>query len=268
MHPPEGELAGKVAIVTGAGQGIGRAIALALLEAGARVGCVGRQEAQLRQLVNGVRAGNARALALRADVSREADVRRMVRAVVRRFGPIDILVNNAGTAGPTVPAAKLSARAWRDVLESNLTGTFLCTRECLRSMTRRRQGRVINISSMAGRMAYPLRASYAAAKWGVIGFTKTLAVEVGPSNIQVNAICPGAVAGTPRIETVIARRARALKTSAEEVRRLFSRATALGRMVTIDDITRMVLFLCSDGAQNITGQAIEVSAGLGLWPGS
>ncbi len=265
--PPTNELAGKVAVVTGAGGEIGQVIASDFLKAGARVAWVGRRMSQLREAARELREGAERSLLLQADVRSETEVQRMVRAVIKQFGALDILINNAGLRGPAAPVTKLSRQAWQEVLETNLTGPFLCARECLRHMAGRRSGRIVNISSMAGRMAYPLRASYAASKWGLIGFTLTLAQEAGASNIQVNAICPGPVEGAV-MNSVIAARARALRVSPQLVRDQTFRKSALGRMVTAQDVSRLVLFLCSEAAANITGQAIDVSAGFGLWPGS
>ncbi len=266
MIPPKTELTGKVAIVTGAGGEIGRVIALDLLNAGAFVAWVGHHDRPLRKLIRELQEGGDRSLAVRADVRSESDVRRMVRTVLGHFGQLDILVNNAAVRGPTVPVTRLSRRAWQEVLETNLTGPFLCARECLKHMARHRAGRIINISSMAGRMAYPLRASYAASKWGLIGLTLTLAQEAGAANVHVNAICPGPVEG-PVMQGVIAARARALRVSPRSIRQQISRRSALARMVSPADVSRLVLFLCSDAARSITGQAIDVSAGFGLWPG-
>jgi NAD(P)-dependent dehydrogenase (short-subunit alcohol dehydrogenase family) len=267
MGPPEHELAGKVAIVTGAAGGLGRALALELLRAGANVAWVVRREKDIRRLPAAGRAKSGCSLVVRADLRKESDVCRMVRDVLRHFGHIDILVNNAAVRGPTIPAAKLSLKAWQEVIETNLTGPFLCARECLKHMARRRSGKIINISSMAGRMAYPLRVSYASSKWGLIGLTMTLAQEAGASNVQVNAVCPGPVDG-PAMDEVIERRARVLGVSEQRVRRQFTRAAALERMVAPADVCRLVLFLSTDLARNITGQVIEVSAGYGLWRGS
>ncbi len=257
---------GKVAIVTGAAGEIGQVIAADLLESGASVVWVGRRERTLRAAVAALHGGGDRSLPVRADVGSETDVRRMVRRTLDRFGHIDILVNNAAQRGPTIPIVRLSPRVWREVLETNLTGAFLCARECLPHMMRQREGRIINISSMAGRMAYPLRASYAVSKWGLIGLTMTLAQEAGPFNVLANVVCPGPVEGAV-MQQVIARRARALGVSVRAERRQFERSSALGRMVTAEDVSRTVLFLCSESARSITGQVIEVSAGFGLWPG-
>ncbi|MBI1982809.1 MAG: SDR family oxidoreductase [Acidobacteria bacterium] len=267
MSPPNIELAGRVAIVTGAAGSLGGAIALELLKAGANVACVVRRRDDFRRVPWAPHRGVGRSFGVCADLRREADIRRMVHSVLRHFGRIDILVNNAAVRGPTAPVTKLSLKDWRQVLETNLTGPFLCARECLKHMARRREGKIINISSMAGRMAYPLRAAYASSKWGLIGLTVTLAQEAGPANVQVNSICPGPVEG-PVMDEVITRRARALGLDAGIVRQQFTRATALGRMVAPEDVSRLVLFLCSQAARNITGQAVEVSAGYGLWRGS
>ncbi len=255
---------GKVALVTGAGSGIGAAIALHFLKLGAHVAGAGRHR-PLPDVAGALKVAGKRWLWVRADVRREAEVRRLVHTVLGRFGRIDILINNAAVRGPTGPVTQLKRRDWDNVLETNLTGPFLCARECLRHMVRRRQGRIINIASMAGRMAYPLRAAYCASKWGLIGLTLTLAQEAGAANIQVNAICPGPVEG-PAMDSVILNRARALRLPAVKIREQYVKPTALGRMVTTSDVSGAVLFLCSMAARNVTGQVIEVSAGFGLAP--
>lgn len=252
----------QVAVVTGAGSGIGKEIALDFLKSGARVAGVGRRASGDGFLVDFQEYGE-RFMWIRADISREPDVRRMVRQVLKTFGQVDILINNAAVRGPTTPVTTLSAKDWRRVLDTNLTGAFLCARECVKHMIKRRRGRIVNISSMAGRMAYPLRASYAASKWGLMGFTVTLAQEAGRHGILVNAVCPGPVEGSA-IDQVIAARAQALRIPAGKVRQRFLRRAALERMVTSSDVSRTVLFLCSDAARTITGQAIDVSAGYRL----
>lgn len=252
----------KIAIVTGAGTGIGKAIALGLLESGARVAGMGRRAATSKSLRD-FRPYGKQFLWVPADVSREGEVRNAVKRVLKKFGQVDFLVNNAGMRGPTTPVASLGTRDWNNVLSTNLTGAFLVARECLRTMLPRKQGRIINISSTAGRVAYPFRASYAASKWGLIGFTITLAQEAGAQNILVNAVCPGPTEGAA-IDEVINARAKALGIPSAKVRAKFVQSAALGRMATAEDVSDMVLFLCSDGARNITGQVIDVSAGFGL----
>lgn len=258
-------LENKVAIVTGAAGELGSEIAKRLLEAGASVAWVGRRRHALEQRI-ALADKDARSLALCADVRNEAEVRAAVAATRRRFGSVDILVNNAGSRGPTTPVARLSRAAWQEVLDTNLTGPFLFSRECLKHMQRRGGGSIINIASVVGRWAYPLRAAYAASKAGLINLTLTLAQEAGSANVRVNAICPGPINGRA-VEGVFAARARTEGVSEEEMRARFVRPAALGRMVAAEDISAAVLFLCSESARNITGQVIDVSAGFGLWPG-
>lgn len=253
---------GRVAIVTGAGSGIGKAIAIDFLKSGAQVAGVGRGDGTARRLED-FRSFGKQFVWIRADVSREGAVRRMVQQVLKKFGKVDFLINNAAVRGPTAPVASLGTGEWQKVIDINLTGAFLCARECIRAMIPRKQGRIVNISSTAGRVAYPYRASYAASKWGLIGFTLTLAQEVGSDNILVNAVCPGPVEGDA-IDEVIAARAQATGLPAKKVREKLLRSSALGRMATAEDVSDTVLFLCSDRAQAITGQAIDVSAGYGL----
>ena len=189
-------------------------------------------------------------------------MRSLVDAVMARWGHLDVLVNNAGIY-LQADAIVTTETAWNRLLAVNLTGAFLCARECLKHMLRRREGHIINIASVAGRRAYPLRLAYAASKWGLIGLTLTLAQEAGARNVLVNAVCPGPVQG-PVMEQVIARRARSLRIPAREVRQQFLNSAALGRMVSATDVSSLVLFLCSQAARSLTGQVIEVSAGFGL----
>jgi NAD(P)-dependent dehydrogenase (short-subunit alcohol dehydrogenase family) len=264
--PQAGPLAGKVAIVTGAGTGIGAAIALDLLRGGASVTVVGRGNRAFPKAAE-FRQASDRWFWAKADLRFEREICQTIRAVKQRFGRIDILVNNASIAGPTAPITRLSRKDWQEVLDINLTAPFVCARECLRHMARSgRGGCIINIASVAARTAYPLRAAYAVSKWGLIGLTMTLAQEAGVANVRVNAVSPGPVEGTARIESVISRRAQALGVSVEKMREQYVRPAALGRMVTPADISSAVLFLCSEAGRNITGQVIEVSAGFGLCP--
>ena len=252
----------QTAIVTGAGAGIGKVIALDFLKSGAQVAAVGIR-APKDGFLDDFREYGRRFLWIRANVSREAEVRRAVQQVIRKFGRVDILVNNAGIRGTTAPVIEQDAKDWREVLEVNLTGAFLFARECAKDMMKRRQGRIINMSSIAGRMAYALRAPYAASKWGLIGFTVTLAQELGPYNVLVNVICPGPVEGA-NIERVIAERARVLGVSVQKARELHAGPAILGRMVSPQDVSQTVLFLCSEAARSITGQAINVCGGYKL----
>jgi NAD(P)-dependent dehydrogenase (short-subunit alcohol dehydrogenase family) len=256
-------LDGRVAIITGGGVGIGRAIALRFSEAGANVMVAGRTKETLDGVAAEIVAAGGRALALAADVSDEPQVERMVAATVEEFGTIDILVNNAGIAGPTAPAIRVSRKDWDETLAINLTGAFLCAKHALPHMIEKRAGRIINITSVAGLRAYALRSPYAASKWAMIGLTETLAEEAGRFNVTVNAIAPGPVRG-PRINRVIENRAAEMSRSFEEVERDYVEPIALKRMVEESDIAAMALFLASDEGRNITGQTIDISGGFRL----
>jgi NAD(P)-dependent dehydrogenase (short-subunit alcohol dehydrogenase family) len=253
----------QTAIVTGGGRGIGKAIALALARDGAAVLVCGRHEETLQQTAHEIQQLGRRTLAVVADVSHDKDVEAMVERAFSEFGGVNILVNNVGIVGPTAPITRITRKEWDETLTVNLTSAFLCSKAVLPPMIERRAGKIINISSIAGRMAYALRAPYAASKWGMIGLTRTLAQEVGPHNIQVNAILPGPTAGE-RMQTVISRRALELGQSEAEVERSYVEATALKRMVDPRHVAAMVAFLASSDGDSITGQAIDVAAGLGL----
>lgn len=253
----------KIAIVTGGGNGIGKAIALRLALAGADVTVVGPNMEELAETSDAVRKLGRRSSGLCVDVSQEPQVAAMTESVLSEFGRVDILVNNAGIIGPTATLVNISQAEWDEVLAVNLTGAFICSKAVLASMIEQRSGSIINIASVVGKMAYPLRAPYAVSKWGLIGLTLTLAKEVGTYHIRVNAVCPGPVAGE-RMKTIIERRAQELGQSTEEVEQMYVEKTALKRMVEAEDVAKMVTFLASDEGKNITGQAIDVSAGYAL----
>jgi NAD(P)-dependent dehydrogenase (short-subunit alcohol dehydrogenase family) len=257
------KLDGQSAIVTGGGRGIGKCIALALAQAGANVLVSGRQRDVLEHTATEIESLGRRAVVTVTDVSQESQVSAMVSTALESFGRIDILVNNAGVTGPTAPVTNLSRDAWDEVLAVNLTGAFLCARAVIPHMVERRSGKIINISSIAGKMAYALRSPYAASKWGMLGLSSTLAQELGPHNIQVNAICPGPTAG-PRMTGVIAGRAKELGLTVEEVERVYVEGTALKRMVDPKHVAAAVIFFCSENGNSITGEALDISAGYGL----
>jgi len=257
------KLEDQAAIVTGAGRGIGKEIALALAREGADVVLASRDQDALDRVAHEIRDLGRRALVVRTDVSDEAQVAAMTDSALKEFGRIDILVNNAGLVGPTMPLAKLSREDWDHVMAVNLTGAFLCSRAVIPHMMSQGSGCIINIASIAGKLAYALRSPYAVSKWGMLGLSRTLAQELGPHNIRVNAICPGPTAGE-RMQGVIAGRAKELGRPVEEVERTYLEGTALKRMVDPTHVAAAVVFLASQEGSSITGEAIDISAGFSL----
>jgi len=257
------KLKDQVAIVTGGGRGIGKEIALALANEGANVLVSGRHREVLDSTAAEIEALGRRSVVTVTDVSNEAQVNEMVQAAVNAFGRIDILVNNAGLVGPTAPVTGVKREDWDEVFAVNLTGAFLCAKAVIPHLIEHRSGKIINISSIAGKMAYALRSPYAASKWGMLGLSATLALELGTHNIQVNAICPGPTAGD-RMTGVIAGRAKELGRSVEEIEKLYVEGTALKRMVDPKHVAAAVVFFCSEDGDSITGEALEVSAGYAL----
>jgi len=257
------KLAHRVTVITGGGRGIGRAIALRFADEGSAVLVAGSTEEPLLSTAKQVRDRGGRAVACLTDVADEAAVERMISTALREFGRIDVLINNAGIIGPTAPVVHVNLAEWERTLAVNLTGALLCAKHVLPGMMERKSGRIINITSVAGLVGYAMRSAYAASKWGMIGFNRTLALEAGRYNITVNAIAPGPVRG-PRMDEVIRRRAAELGNSVEEVESDYVGRIALGRMVEESDITAMALFLASDDAGNITGETFTVSGGYPL----
>ncbi len=240
-------------LVTAGASGIGRAIADAFAADGALVHVCDIDEAAIVKLAS----ENDRINVNRADVAVEGDVDALFADIEDRFGGLDVLVNNAGIAGPTGPVESLTLEDWRRCVEVNLDGAFLCARHAVRMMKAAGSGSIINIASTAGFWGYPLRTPYASAKWAIIGFTKSLAMEVGPLGIRVNAICPGVVEG-PRMEQVIAAEAEATGRAPEEVREAYLRSCSLRTLISGADIAAAAIFLCSPAARKITGQSLPV----------
>lgn len=246
-------LATKRVLVTAGGDGIGLEITRAFAAAGSKVLVCDVAPESLARLADELPGVHS----CIADVSREADVAAMFDLVDSKLGGLDVLVNNAGIAGPTGGIETLSLADWQRTLDVNLTGQFLCARQ---AVPRLRQGNgpsIINLASVAGHLGMPGRTPYSASKWGVVGLTKSLAIELGRDGIRVNAILPGAVDG-PRIRAVIAAKAKARGVAVEEMTRIYTDQAALGRMVTARDIANMALFAASDLAGNITGQELVV----------
>lgn len=250
----------RTVIVTGASQGIGRAIALEMAEAGANVALVSRNEQKMREVEEYIKHKNGNCIVIPTDVTSEEEVDQMVEQVVRQFETVDILVNNAGDSGPTAPVHELSKDEWHGVIDSSLTGSFLCIKSVVPYMIEQDFGRIINMSSVAGKAGLPYRVGYSSAKAGIIGMTRGLALELGPHNICINAIVPGAVAGE-RLDYVISEQARQRGVEKEALEEILLQDYPLRRVVEAEDIARLTLFLAGEGGANITGEDINVTAG-------
>ena len=186
-----------------------------------------------------------------------AQVDKLFDEAAKHLGGLDVLVNNAGIAGPTAAVEDIAPSDWERTIAINITGQFLCARRAVPLLKVAGGGLIVNTASVAGRLGYPLRTPYAASKWAVVGFTESLAMELGSANIRVNAILPGIVAG-PRIERVIAAKAQAQNVSIEEMTRRYLGTVSLKRMVSADDVAAMAAFLASPAGANISGQALSV----------
>ena len=248
---------GKRVLITAGAGGIGRAMTDVFYKAGARVHICDVVQGAMDETVK-IFPGVTATL---ADVSKLRDVDQLFVEVKKHLGGLDCLINNAGIAGPTGKVEDIPVEEWERCIAVDLNGMFYCTRLAMPLIKAAGGGSVINLSSAAGRLAFPLRTPYAAAKWGVVGFTKSLSMEVGTDNIRVNAIQPGVVEGE-RIDRVIDAKARAMGISFEEQKKISLERVSMHRMVSPYDIANMALYLASDTGRNITGQAISVCAGV------
>jgi NAD(P)-dependent dehydrogenase (short-subunit alcohol dehydrogenase family) len=240
-------------LVTAGAAGIGRAIAQTFLEHGARVHICDLDTTALGVAKQALRAATQTV----ADVASVADVDRLFGDVQRSLGGLDVLVNNAGIAGPTGKVEDLRPEDWDRCIAVDLNGMFYCTRRAMPLIKAAGGGSIINLSSVAGRLGFPMRTPYAAAKWAVVGFTKSLAIEAGPDRVRVNCIQPGNVEGA-RIDRVIAAKASALGIAPEEMKDRLLDAVSLRTFVSPQDIANMALFLATDAGKHITGQALSV----------
>ncbi|MFT4111697.1 3-oxoacyl-[acyl-carrier-protein] reductase [Silvibacterium sp.] len=242
-------LTGKTALVTGASQGIGRAIALELARAGANVALAARNEAALAELAQEIAAAGGTAQPFALDISSEDSIKEGAKAVLAHFGTVHILVNNAGITKDTL-LLRMKRADWDSVLTTNLTGTFLLTQALVSSMMKARWGRIINISSVVGETGQAGQANYAASKAGLIGFTKSLARELASRGITANAVAPG------YIETAMT------AVLDDKQREAMTTNIPLGRPGTAQDIAHAVRFLASDEAAYITGHTLDVNGGM------
>jgi 3-oxoacyl-[acyl-carrier protein] reductase len=243
------DLAGQVALVTGASRGIGRAIAVGLAACGASVACVARTLEGLQGTLQAIREAGGTAEGYAADVSKTEDVQRVVDEVEAKFQRIHILINNAGITRDGL-VLRMEDSAWQDVIDTNLKGTFLFCRAVGASMIRARYGRIINIGSVSGLMGNPGQANYSASKAGIIGFSKTIARELAARNITVNVVAPGFI--TTDMTDVLPEK---VKTEVKE-------RVPLRRLGTPEDIADLVRYLASPGASYLTGQVIAVDGGM------
>jgi NAD(P)-dependent dehydrogenase (short-subunit alcohol dehydrogenase family) len=248
-------LAGKHALVTGGGTGIGAAIATTLARAGALVTICGRRQQPLQTIAE----GDSNIRAMTADVTDEASVAELYQQAEAAGEPIDIVVANAGMA-ESAPAHKTSLDLWTRTLNVNLTGAFLTVKPALAGMRERGHGRIVFIASTAGLKGYAYVAPYVAAKHGVVGLARALAVETATTGITVNAVCPG-FTDTPMLNESIRHIVETTKRSEEDVRAALAKRNAQARFVQPKEVADVVLWLCSDAAAAVTGQAIAVSGG-------
>ncbi len=242
-------LHGKVALVTGASQGIGRATSLELAKAGAKIAAAARNAEKLATLVTEIRAAGGEALAVTMDVVDAAQVKAGFQQTLGHFGRLDILVNNAGIARDGL-ALRMKLEDWEAVLRTNLTGAHLCIQQALATMVRQRSGRIINVTSVVAEMGNAGQANYVAAKAGLIGLTKAIAAEVASRNITVNAVAPGFIA-TPMTDAL------SQKVKDEMITRI-----PLARFGTDRDVAAAIVYLASDEAGYITGHVLDVNGGM------
>ncbi|HEY1566994.1 MAG TPA: SDR family NAD(P)-dependent oxidoreductase, partial [Solirubrobacteraceae bacterium] len=244
------DLAGRVAVVTGGSRGIGAQTARALAANGADVALIARDEQALAEVASGIAAAGGNALPIRADATVEDDIARAATAITGRLGPVDILAPFAGGNGMPVPTAQETVTHWREVVDSELTSMFICVHAFLPGMIERRRGAIVTMASAAARQAARSSAAYAAAKAGVVAFTRHLAAEVGPDGVRVNCVAPSATLNE-----------RMLTWTTEEQRTQLAASFPLRRIGQPEDVAAATLFLASDASAWITGVTLDVAGG-------
>jgi len=249
-------LDGKLAIVTGGGSGIGEATARVFANAGATVVVAGRRMEPLERV-----AGEIGGHAIVCDVSKQAQVKAMFAAALKITGRVDVLLNNAGGPGPIAPVAEVDMGAWFACISINLVGAMYCLQEAARIMSAQKSGSIINMSSLMGVQGYPMRSAYVASKFALIGITETMARELGPVNVRVNALMPGAVSGE-NMDGILKRRAEAEGRSIEQIEREnYTDVAALRRWVAPEEVGRAALYYASDLSSAVTGDKMKVDCG-------
>ena len=251
----------KVAVITGGGRGIGRAIAQVFAREGAHLVLAARDVAALQETRALIAEYQRNVLVVSLDLRQEESVQALAEETRAHFSHVDILVNNSGIAGPTAPLWEVSPEQWRETVEVDLTGPYLCCHAFLPGMLERRSGNILMIGSMTGKRPLFGRTPYAAAKLGLVGLTRTLAWELGPYNIRVNLISPGPVEGE-RIGRVLRDLASSQGVSIEEARQSFLRDAPLERMASPNDVANAALYLASDLSGSTTGEDLNVSSGI------
>ncbi|HVU69132.1 MAG TPA: SDR family NAD(P)-dependent oxidoreductase [Ktedonobacteraceae bacterium] len=254
----------KIAVITGGGRGIGRAIAQTFAREGAHLVLAARDVAALEETRALLAEYRRDVLVVQIDLLKEESVQTMAEQTLAHFGRVDILVNNSGITGPTAPLWEIAPAQWRETLDIDLTGPYLCCHALLPSMLEQRSGSIVMIGSITGKRPLFGRSPYAAAKLGLVGLTRTLAWEVGPYNIRVNLISPGPVEGE-RIGRVLREMASSQHIGVEDARRLFLRDSPLARMTPPADIASAALFLASDLSGSTTGEDFNVSGGIVMY---
>jgi NAD(P)-dependent dehydrogenase (short-subunit alcohol dehydrogenase family) len=257
-------LTGRVAVVTGGNQGIGLAIARAMAAQGATVAICARTESSLEEATAEIRAAGGECVRVICDVADPESTDAMAKTVITTLGVPHVVVANAGIAGAIRPLHELTYDEWRECLAIDLDGVYLTFRRLIPGMIARGSGSLIALSSMTGKRPLADRTPYGAAKMGVIGLVRSLALELGPHGITVNSICPGAVSGA-RLDRVVAQQAEALGISVEESLRRFSDPAALKRPTAATEVAAACVFLASDGGSGVTGEDMNVSAGLVMY---
>jgi NAD(P)-dependent dehydrogenase (short-subunit alcohol dehydrogenase family) len=256
MTQDKARLDGKLAIITGGGSGIGEATAHIFAKAGATVVVTGRRIDPLTRVADAI-GGHA----IACDVSDQNDVRTLFEKALKITGRVDILLNNAGGPGPIAPVAEVDMSAWIQCMNINLVGAMYCLQEAAKIMTAQKAGSIINMSSLMGIQGYPMRSAYVASKFALIGITQTMARELGPVNVRVNALMPGAVSGE-NMDRILARRAEAEGRPAELIEKEnYTDVAALKRWVSPDEVGRAALYYASDLSSAITGDKMKVDCG-------